>query len=121
MTEKTKQNLLTAIIGISIGVVNAVLGAGGGMLAVPLLKKLNFSQKEAHTNAIAIILPITVISALIYLFKGYVALADSYIYIPTGIIGAVLGTWIFKKISPSVLKKIFGFLMVYAGIRLLIK
>ncbi len=118
---KVKENVRIAVIGTTIGLVNGILGAGGGMLAVPLLKKIGFSQKESHTNAIAIILPITIVSAAIYLFKDFVTLKDSLIYIPTGLLGAVLGTYILKKISPKWLKRIFGILMVYAGVRLLLK
>ncbi|MBQ4119398.1 MAG: sulfite exporter TauE/SafE family protein [Clostridia bacterium] len=118
---KIKENVRIAVIGTAIGLVNGILGAGGGMLAVPLLKKIGFSQKESHTNAIAIILPITIVSAAIYLFKDFVEIKDSLIYIPTGLLGAVLGTYILKKISPKWLKRIFSILMVYAGVRLLIK
>ncbi len=115
---KAKENIRIAVIGTAIGLVNGILGAGGGMLAVPLLKKIGFSQKESHTNAIAIILPITIVSAAIYLFKDFVTIKESLIYIPTGLLGAVLGTYLLKKISPKWLKRIFGALMVYAGVRL---
>ncbi len=118
---KVKKSMQIAVIGTAIGLVNGILGAGGGMLAVPLLKKIGFSQKESHTNAIAIILPITIVSAAIYLFEDFVEIKDSLIYIPTGLLGAVLGSYILKKISPKWLKRIFGILMVYAGVRLLIK
>lgn len=117
----SKKNLLTAAAGLLIGAVNGLLGAGGGMVAVPLLKKLGLSQKEAHANAIAVILPISVLSAALYLFKDYVDLKDSFAYIPTGIAGAIIGTYILKKISPKWLKRIFGCFMVYAGVRLLLK
>lgn len=116
-----KQNVLTALYGIVIGFTNGLLGAGGGMLAVPILKSQGFSQKEAHTNAIAIILPITLLSSSMYLLKGYVTFKDALIYMPTGLVGALVGTYILHKISPVLLKKAFGFLMIYAGIRLLIK
>lgn len=118
---KKKFNLKTAVYGISIGLVNGLLGAGGGMLAVPLLKNTGFEQKEAQENAIAVILPISVLSASLYLLKDYVNIADALPYIPTGLIGAVIGTVIIKKISPNLLKKLFGGFMIYAGIRLLLK
>ena len=121
MKPKIKQNLIIGISGFSIGFVNGILGAGGGMLAVPFLKKLGFSQKESHTNAIAIILPITIISAIIYILKDYVAISHSLIYIPKGLLGAIIGTYLIKKIPPKLLKRIFGILMVYAGFRLLLK
>lgn len=104
-----------------MGVINGMFGAGGGMLAVPMLKKIGFEQKQAHANAVAVILPITVVSAALYLLKGTVNISDSIAYIPTGLIGSYIGTLIIRKISPMWLKRIFGGFMVYAGVRLLIK
>lgn len=109
------------IFGGLIGLVNGLFGAGGGMVAVPLLKRMGFSQTDAHANAVAVILPITVVSAILYIIRDYVEISDALIYIPTGVIGSVLGTLILKKISPFYLKKIFGFFMIYAGIRLLVR
>lgn len=91
------------------------------MLAVPMLKKTGLDQKQAHKNAVAVILPITVLSAVLYILKDYVALKNALPYIPAGLIGAALGTFIISKISPIWLKRIFGAFMVYAGVRLLIK
>lgn len=121
MKSKHKQNLSIVITGSLVGLVNGILGAGGGMLAVPLLKKIGFDTKQSHTNAIAVILPITVISAIMYLAKDLVTIKDSFVYIPTGLLGAITGTYLLKKISNKWLKRIFGALMVYAGIRLLLK
>ena len=109
------------LFGSVIGAVNGLFGAGGGMIAVPVLKKLGLSQKSAHANAVATILPITVISAVMYTIKDYVNLYDSFYYIPTGIIGSVIGTLIIKKISSKWLSVIFSAFMVYAGVRLLVR
>ena len=117
----SKKNLTTAASGLLIGGINGLLGAGGGMIAVPMLKKAGLEQKEAHANAVAVILPISVLSAVLYIIKGYVGIPDALPYVPTGIIGSVLGTVILKKISPVWLKRIFGTFMVYAGVRLLLK
>lgn len=116
-----KQNAVLALSGAAIGLVNGFLGAGGGMIAVPVLKKIGLSQKSAHSNAVALILPITVLSALLYLIKGYVKISDALPFIPAGIVGAVAGTYFLKKISPLWLKRIFGGFMVYAGVRLLFR
>lgn len=116
-----KDKLFPLVFGGLIGIVNGLFGAGGGMIAVPLLKKMGFEQKEAHANAVAVILPITVASAVLYTIKDYVNLSDAFIYIPTGVLGSVIGTAILRKISPFYLKKIFGLFMLYAGARLLLK
>ena len=121
LTSSRKNNLLTAAAGLAVGIVNGLLGAGGGMIAVPLLKKLGLTQKQAHANAVAVILPITVLSAALYLIKGYVRLSDCFVFIPGGILGSLIGTYCLKKISTVWLKRIFGGFMVYAGVRLLLK
>ena len=116
-----KSGFKTAVSGFLIGIVNGLLGAGGGMIAVPLLKKLGLEQKEAHACAVAVILPISLVSAAFYIINDYVNLNDAIIYIPAGLLGAVLGTYCLKKISPYWLKRIFGGFMIYAGVRLLLK
>ena len=119
--EDRKQKLKVATFGILIGFINSFLGAGGGMVAVPLLNNLGLEEKKCHANAVAIILPITVVSAVLYLIKGYVSFSDALPFLPAGIGGAVLGSFLLSKISPVLLKKIFSVIMVYAGIRLLIR
>ena len=121
MKKSIKSNLFTAVAGLSVGIVNGLFGAGGGMLAVPVLKKSGLSQKEAHSNAIAVILPISILSTFLYLYKDYVHFSQALPYIPAGLLGAVIGTYLLKKISPLWLKRIFGLFMVYAGVRLLLK
>ncbi|MBQ3817492.1 MAG: sulfite exporter TauE/SafE family protein [Clostridia bacterium] len=119
--KNTRKKIIYALCGISIGAVNSLLGAGGGMLAVPLLKRNGLEQKEAQCNAIAVILPITILSAFMYVHKGYAKVNNALPYIPGGIIGAFAGTYFMKKISSVWLKRIFGGFMVYAGIRLLLR
>lgn len=117
----SKKNAVFTLWGAVIGFINGMLGAGGGMVAVPVLKKCGLDTKAAHSNAVAIILPITVVSAAMYILKGFVELRDAYIYIPTGLIGSLIGTKIIQKISAPLLSGIFGGFMVYAGVRLLLK
>lgn len=118
---KIKKYLKPSLMGVAVGIVNGVFGAGGGMIAVPLLKQNGLDQKSAHANAVAVILPITVISAVLYLVKGTVAFADSISFIPTGVIGSVVATFVLQKFSNKLLQKIFAIFMIYAGVRLLIK
>lgn len=116
-----KNKLVTYIYGFFIGIINGLLGAGGGMIAVPALKKLGMDQKDAHRNAVAVILPLSVFSACLYLFRGNVTVTDTLIFIPGGLVGAGAGTILLKKISPKWLAVIFGAFMVYSGVRLLLR
>ena len=109
------------ISGFLIGTVNILLGAGGGMLTVPLYRRMDMSQKQAQINAVATILPITIVSAIIYLKNGDVKIADAYIYLIPGLVGSIIGTFLIKKISNNILNIIFSLFMIWAGLRLLFK
>ncbi len=119
--KKIKKYIRPVFSGLAVGLVNGVFGAGGGMLAVPFLKKSGLDQKSAHANAVAVILPITVISAIMYLVKGNMTLGDTFAYIPTGLIGSVIATFALQRFSNKWLQKIFALFMIYAGGRLLMR
>lgn len=112
---KTKMYLY----GISIGFINALLGAGGGMIAVPILKNLGASQKKAQATALCIILPLSLVTSVIYLLKGYITFNDAVPYIIPGFFGAILGSSLLSRISNNILKKIFAVFMLWAGIRMI--
>lgn len=116
-----KGTVFSAFSGFLIGVINGLLGAGGGMIAVPMLKKSGMDQKQAHANAVAVILPISLVSAVTYIIKGNVGITDATPFMPAGVVGAVAATFLLKKISPTYLKIIFGGFMVWAGIRMFMK
>lgn len=109
------------LAGLCIGVVNVTLGAGGGMLTVPLYKRMGMEQKEAQINAVATILPITIVSATLYLLNGNITLSDTYIYLIPGLLGSALGTFVIKKISNRFLTIFFSIFMIWAGVRLFFK
>lgn len=121
LKKKLKTRLIVYPLSALTGVINSLLGAGGGMVAVPLLKKAGLDQKKAQANAIAVILPITLLSAAVYMYNGHVAISDALPYIPGGLIGAFIGTKLLKKLSNKWLKRIFGGFMLWAGIRLLMR
>lgn len=116
---KLKRNLTSLLYGIGIGLVNGIFGAGGGMIAVPVLKSNGLDQKQAHANAVAVILPISIVSTIMYLAKGNMTLGDSLAFIPTGLIGSVIATFALQKFSNPLLQKMFAAFMIYAGARLL--
>ena len=107
--------------GFIIGVINSLIGACGGIVTIALLKKDGMNQTQAHANAVAIILPLTLISALFYIFNGYVTLKESLIFLPGGIIGAVAGGVLLPKIPQKILKNIFALFIIWAGIRMIIR
>ena len=88
------------------------------MITVPVLTMLcGYEPKKAHATAIAVILPVSVISAVIYVVKGYFQLKMSVAVGVGVILGGILGALLLKKFSNSVIEKIFAFLMVVAGVK----
>lgn len=115
MNEKNKMRLLGGLAGIA----NGFFGSGGGIIAVPMLKKAGFEAKKAHAGSLALTLPLSVISALFYMGNGSFQWQSAAVLIPFGLAGAAVGTVLMKKISVRLLSGIFGLLLVISGVRTL--
>jgi len=76
------------LAGLAAGLANGLLGAGGGMIVVPALKKLGLDVKHAHATSVSVILPLSVVSAALYMLRGDVNPGDALIYLPFGVAGA---------------------------------
>ncbi len=116
-----KKSLYTILGGLAVGLVNGMLGAGGGMLAVPLLRKSGLSQQEAHAGSLAVIFPLSIFSALLYLNAGRVTIADAAVYLPGGLVGAAAGALLLRRIPDRWLRRIFALFMIWAGVRLFLR
>ena len=116
-----KKNILSAILGLITGFLNGLFGSGGGTVLVPSLEKfLNFEEHKAHATAIAVILPLSILSMFIYL-KG---IDINYMQVIAiclgGMAGGYLGAKFLKKIPAKWLHKIFGIFMLIAAWRMII-
>ena len=107
--------------GMIIGAINLTLGTGGGMVAVPIYKKFGYTQKQAQIHSVATILPITIISLIIYLINDNVNLKNAYPFLLPGFVGSVIGAIIIKYISNKYLNIIFSLFMIWAGIMIITK
>ena len=115
------KKIFSAFFGILIGLINGTIGAGGGLIAVPMLKSGGLTQKESHSSAIAVLLPVSIVSAITYLSAGHVSLSDATPFILPSVGGAIMGTVLLHKIPTRLLKKIFAGFMIYAGVRLFLR
>lgn len=106
--------------GALAGILNGLLGAGGGMILVPILKK-NLETRKAHATSIAIILPITTVSAVFYYYRRDVTFSDATPYIIWGLIGALIGIFLLSNVKPIIIRKLFALLMLWAAWRLITK
>ena len=64
------KNIKLIITGVFTGLANGIFGSGGGTIAVPFMERLlNINAHKSHATAIALILPLSIISATIYIFN----------------------------------------------------
>ena len=119
VNEKVKNKLYLILTGVATGVANGFFGGGGGMIVVPLMTfLLKMKTKVAHATAIAVILPVTLVSATIYIVKGYF---DWKIGLPSGlgvVGGGIAGAWLLSKLSAGWVTRIFALVMFAAGVKL---
>ena len=119
---KLKKNILLLIGGAAIGFLNGFFGGGGGMVAVPLFTSfIKLENKKAHATAIATILPLSIVSGIIYLTKG-IEFTPVFLYVGAGVVaGGIIGALLLKKLSNKILPLIFYSLMVGAGVCMVIR
>ena len=103
------------VCGVLVGLANSLFGGGGGMIAVPLLKGLGLEEKEAHATAILVILPVSLLSFFIYLFRGYF---EGGVAIPAALgvlVGGLLGAKLLQKLQAKWVAIVFAILQGFAG------
>lgn len=120
MKKIRKPQLITATGMLCAGLINGLLGSGGGMVAVPALEKSGAEANRAHATSVAVMLPLSAVSAAFYLWDGRASLSEALPYIPGGVVGALAGVLLLRRIKPTLLRRIFGGVAVYSGVRLLL-
>lgn len=106
-------------IGIVTGLVNGLLGIGGGTILIPaMIFLLGEKQHKAHGTSLAIILPTAIISAAVYYFHDNLDLGLTIKVVSGAVIGGYIGAKLMNKIPAKSLKKLFGVFMVIAGLRM---
>jgi len=109
------------LFGALIGVINGFFGGGGGMVVVPLLNKLfNMEQKKAQATALFVILPISLVSTIVYMVNNSINFASGW-PVMVGIVGGgVIGAKLLNKLNNNAVKGIFVFFMLLGGVGMLI-
>ena len=106
--------------GALTGAANGLFGGGGGMIAVPFLERAaHFPARRAHATAIAVILPASIISGVVYL---------AFRLVPWGVLlpcavgvaaGGFLGAKLLARIPAKIVTAIFAAFMLAAGLRMI--
>lgn len=110
------------LLGVAAGILNGLFGAGGGLVVVPMLSLLEPEAKKAHATSIAVIMPLCIFSIFLAFQSGlspdWLLLA---VLVPSGLIGAVLGGFLLPKLKGVWLTRIFGAIMIFSALRILLR
>lgn len=116
-----KKWILVILLGILIGFVNGFFGGGGGMICVPLLENvLKLETKNAHASTIAVILPLSLISSIVYMISNRVNYLDLGMITLGVCIGGVIGALVLKRLNSNIIRLIFVAIMIFAGIMMIV-
>lgn len=106
------------LAGSAAGLANGFFGGGGGSVLVPLLTRYcGLDQRRAFATSVAVILPLCALSVVIYFMRGGLNLAAAWPYLLGGTAGGWLGGRLFKGIRVDWLRRGFGLLLIYGGVR----
>src|SRR5262245_28206591 len=116
---------LFLLLGLAIGCVGGMVGIGGGVLLIPALTELFRidPRKAAGMTLAAMVPPVTLPGAWRYYTQGDLDAADLRIAVYIAVsfaVGAYLGAGVQKQLDVSSLRLLFGLLMLFVAVRLIV-
>ena len=111
-------SFLPYLSGALAGAVNGLFGTGGGILLVPLLLRVHkLPAKKAFATSLAVILPLSAVTLVVYLQQTSPDWQAAWPYLLGGAAGGfAAGKWL-KRLPVLWLRRLFGVLLVVAGVR----
>ena len=93
--------IILAIIGIFAGILSGFVGVGGGVIIVPSM-------------------PVVIFAVMNYWKSGNIEWKYGLVIAATFLIGAYVGSKLSLKLSPGMVKLIFGVFLAYVSFRLIL-
>ena len=129
----TQGVLFLLLTGALAGFINGLLGAGGGILLVYMLRRATrklhqastttavFDSRDVYANALCVTLPISIFSATQYALAKSLNLKAFAPMILPALLGGIVGGWLLDRIKPSFLKQLFAWLVLVSGILMIVR
>jgi len=105
-------------IGLTAGLLNGLFGSGGGVVAVPLLERSKLEQRKCHATSVVLIFVLSLVSTVMYAIKDKLDYSTALEFIPAGLVGAIIGSIILKKIKNNLLRRVFGVIILISALRM---
>ncbi len=115
-----KNKIILLTVGGLAGFINGFLGGGGGVAVLALLLAVvKLHQKCAQATALLVILPLTVVSAAVYIFQGSVNWQPTLWATFGVVVGGVVGALLLSRLKGNTAKIIFAVVLIAGGIKML--
>ena len=113
--------VLLAVLSFAGGMLNGLLGTGGGMILLFALGQLLSPEhgKDAFVISSVGVLAFSAVSAVFYGVGGSYDPAVLPRFALSAAVGGVVGALLFRRLPTKWLSRIFGCLTLYAGVRML--
>ena len=113
-----KRRIYAGLSGALAGLANGLFGAGGGMILVPLFTRLcGIEERKCFATAIAVILPLCVVSLAVYANAGALDMRTALPYLIGGLFGGLAGGWLLRRVPVRLLHGALGLIILWGGIR----
>jgi uncharacterized protein len=114
------QYVMAAIIGLVGGVASGLFGIGGGIVMVPaMVYFLGTNIKTAIGTSLIVIIPTAITGSFKHQQLGNIDWRLAGALIPLAMAGGFLGAALTQALPAATLKKMFGGVMIVAGLRLI--
>ena len=109
------------LIGLAAGIASGFFGIGGGLVMIPaLVYFFHLTQHQAQGTSLAVLtLPVVILGAVKYYREGYVNVYMALFIAISFVLGAYLGASIVTKIPSATLKRLFGLLLLFFSVRMI--
>jgi uncharacterized protein len=113
--------LILVLIGVASGMLSGFVGVGGGVIIVPaLVFFLGLSQHNAQgTSLFILLLPVGILAVMNYWKAGEINWKYGIIVSIAFVLGGYFGSKLSLKMSPHLVKFVFGLFMVVVSAKLI--
>lgn len=130
MIYKKRKVLRTAVwfipATLAAGVINGLLGAGGGVVMLYVIRAVlghsedaESASRDAFATVVAVILPVSVVSAVTYGARGNMDMEMMQILAIPALAGGVIGAYLTDRLSTRFIRGLFAVLVIVSGVRMI--
>ena len=111
---------------LAAGVINGLLGAGGGVVMLYVIRAIlghsedaESASRDAFATVVAVILPVSVVSAVTYGARGNLDMDVMQVFAVPALVGGIVGAYLTDRLPTRLIKGVFAVLVIVSGVRMI--